>query len=118
MSHRVLILGGGFGGVSAANRLRRLLQPEDEIVLVDRRTHFMMGFRKTAAVVGREPLEAGMRPLAALDKKGIRVVTADVTVVDPAARAATVGGERIEADALIIALGAETVPEAVPGLRE
>ena len=118
MANRVLILGGGFGGVAAANRLRKLLQTEDEIVLVDRRSHFMMGFRKTSAVVGREPMEAGMRPLAALEKKGIRVVSADATSIDPAARAAEVGGERIEADALIVALGAETVPDAVPGLRD
>jgi sulfide:quinone oxidoreductase len=118
MAHRVLILGGGFGGVAAANRLRRLLQPADEIVLVDRRTHFMMGFRKTAAVVGREPMEAGMRPLAALEKKGVRVLTADIDGIGPGSRAAVAGGERIEADALIVALGAETAPEAVPGLRE
>jgi sulfide:quinone oxidoreductase len=118
VANRVLILGGGFGGVAAANRLRRLLQPDDEIVLVDRRTHFMMGFRKTAAVVGREPMEAGMRPLAALEKKGVRVLTADITSIDPASRAAEVGGERITADALIVALGAETAPDAVSGLRE
>ena len=118
MANRVLILGGGFGGVAAANRLRRLLQPDDEIVLVDRRSHFMMGFRKTSAVVGHQPMESGMRPLAALEKKGIRVVAADVTRIDPDARAAEAGGERIEADAMIVALGAETVPGAVPGLRE
>lgn len=118
MAHRVLILGGGFGGVAAANRLSRMLQPDDEIVLADRRTHFMMGFRKTSAVVGREALEAGMRPLAALEQKGVRVVNADITSIDPAGRAAEVGGERIEADVMIVALGAETAPEAVPGLRE
>jgi len=118
VAHRVLILGGGFGGVAAANRLRSLLPSDDEVVLVDRRSHFMMGFRKTMAVVGREPMEAGSRPLAALNAKGIRVVAADATGIEPAARAATIGGERIEADALIVALGAETAPEAVPGLRE
>jgi sulfide:quinone oxidoreductase len=118
MAHRVLILGGGFGGIAAAVRLRELLDPSDEIVLADRRTHFAMGFRKTAAVIGREPLEAGSRPLAALEAKGIRVVQADVTRIDPAARAAEIGGERIEADALLVALGADVVPDAVPGLTE
>jgi sulfide:quinone oxidoreductase len=118
MAHRVLILGGGFGGIAAAVRLRELLDPSDEIVLADRRTHFAMGFRKTAAVIGREPLEAGSRPLAALEAKGIRVVQADVTRIDPAARAAEIGGERIEADALLVALGADVVPDAVPGLVE
>src|SRR5437867_2097715 len=110
MAHRVLILGGGFGGVAAANRLRGLLHPNDEVIVADRRAHFMMGFRKTAAVVGREPMEEGVRPLSALRTKGIKVVQADVTAIDPATRSAEVGGERIEADALVVALGAETVP--------
>src|SRR5688572_644131 len=118
MTKRVLILGGGFGGVAAANRLRTLLDAGDEIILVDRRTHFMMGFRKSQAVVGREPMESGRRPLSALEAKDIRVVNADITSIDPGARAAEVNGERIEADAMLVALGAETVPDAVPGLRE
>ncbi|MGH2795039.1 MAG: NAD(P)/FAD-dependent oxidoreductase, partial [Actinomycetota bacterium] len=61
---------------------------------------------------------AGSRPIAALERKGIRVVRADVTRIDPAARAAEVGRERIEADALIVALGADVVPDGVPGLAE
>ena len=118
MAHRVLILGGGFGGVAAATRLRSLLDPDDEIVLVDKRTYFMMGFRKSLAAVGREPMDTGRRPLSALEEKGIRVVNADIGAIDPAERAAEVDGERIEADAMVVALGAETVPDAVPGLRE
>ena len=87
MPKRVLILGGGFGGVAAANRLRALLDADDEIILIDRRTHFMMGFRKSMAVVGRDDMENGRRPLSALEAKDIRVVNADITRIDPAARA-------------------------------
>ena len=118
MPKRVLILGGGFGGVAAANKLRALLDPGDEIVLADRRTHFMMGFRKSQAVVGRASLEDHRRPLSALEAKGIRVVNGNIARIDPVGRAAEVGGDRIEADALLVAMGAETVPDAVPGLRE
>ena len=117
MAHRVLILGGGFGGVAAAVRLREL-DPSVEVVLVERRTHFFMGFRKTMAVVGREPISNGSRRVASLERKGIRVVQTDVTRIDPGARAAEFGGERVEADALIVALGADVVPDAVPGLSE
>jgi len=114
---RVLILGGGFGGVSTAHHLR-MLAPEHETVLVSRSTHFMMGFRKNAELVGGGSMEAGSRPLASLEERGIRVVFGDISRIDPGARSAETGGETIEADALVVALGAETVPDAVPGLAE
>ena len=67
---RVLILGGGFGGVATANALREKLSPDDEIIMVDRQTHFMVGFRKTWALIGESSLEEGQRPLAALERQG------------------------------------------------
>ena len=62
---RVLILGGGFGGVATAHALREKLPPDDEIIVVERRTHFMLGLRKTWALTGQSSLEAGQRPVAA-----------------------------------------------------
>ena len=68
---RVLILGGGFGGVATAHELRKSLSAEDEIVVIDRRTHFMVGFRKTWAMLGMGSLEEGQGSLHALNDKGI-----------------------------------------------
>ena len=115
---RVLILGGGFGGIAAARRLKQKLDERDEVILVDRRDHFMVGFRKTWALTGLSPLEAGQRPLDSLTSLGIRVMQDAVTKIDPAARTAWMGDQRISADALVIALGAELAPETVPGFQE
>jgi sulfide:quinone oxidoreductase len=115
---RVLILGGGFGGVASAYALHQKLPPDSEITLVDQRTHFLVGFRKTWALVNQSPLVAGQRPLSALERLGIRVIQGTVNVLDPAARAAVVDGRRMEADALVVALGAELAPQAVPGFQE
>ncbi len=115
---RVLILGGGFGGVATAHALRRQLPPEDEIVLIERRPYFMLGLRKTWAMVGRGTLEEGQRPLKALERYGIRVLQGVIQAIDPVGRAVEVDGQRLEGDAMVVALGAELDPDAVPGFRQ
>lgn len=115
---RVLVVGAGFGGIAAATRLRSLLDPAHEVVLVDRRTDFVMGLRKTWAVVGSHPLSDGTRDLATLRERGIDVRTATVEAIEAGARRARLNGEWLEADAIVVALGVEQVPEAIPGLAE
>ncbi len=116
--HRVLILGGGFGGIATAVALRERLSAEDEVVLVERRPTFVMGLRKNWALVGHGTIAEGARPLAALAERGIRLVAGTIDSFDPTARAAVIDGERIEADALVVALGAQRHPDAIPGFRE
>lgn len=115
---RTLILGGGFGGISVATELRRLVGDDHEIVLVDRGERFAMGLRKLWELVGQATIVDGSRPREALAAHGVRVVRAEIDAIDPAARAATVGGETIEADHLVLALGAVSRPDIVPGLVE
>ena len=115
---RVLILGGGFGGIATARRLKQTLDEKDEVILVDRRDHFMVGFRKTWARVGQSTLEGGQRPLDSLTSLGIRVMRDPVTRIDPAGRTAWMGDQRLSADALVVALGAELSPELVPGFQQ
>ena len=114
---RALILGGGFGGIAAARRLKERLDENDEVILVDRRDHFMVGFRKTWALTGQSTLEAGQRSLDSLASLGIRVMRDPVTRIDPASRSAWMGDQRLSADALVVALGAELAPEAIPGFQ-
>lgn len=115
---RVIVLGGGFGGIAAATRLRDLLPRSDEVVLVDRRRDFAMGLRKTWAVVGSHPLEEGVRPLSRLADRGIEVIEAAIEAIDPATRTVRLGDRSLEADAIVVALGADHAPEQVAGLVE
>ena len=115
---RALVLGGGFGGIACAVALRERLLAVDEVVLVDRREDFVMGLRKTWHLLGMSPLAYGTRHLSLLAARGIEVVTGEITAVDPTDRSATVDGRTLEADALVLGLGARQAKEAVPGLAE
>jgi sulfide:quinone oxidoreductase len=111
----VVIAGAGFGGISAAVRLTREFGP-GTVTLIDRRSDFAMGLRKAWAVFGIEDLQLGLRRLS--DIEGIDLVQGEISAVDPAERAVDVGGRRFAGEALVIALGAQQAPQAVPGLAE
>lgn len=115
---RILILGGGFGGVASAVRLRERLGSEHQVTLVDRRDSFTFGFRKTWAFLGSSTLEEGTRPLRALERHDIEVVNGTIETIEPESLAAVVDGARLEAEALVVALGAQAAAGSVPGFAE
>lgn len=115
---RVLILGGGFGGIATAHRLKQKLGNDVEVILVDRRPNFMVGFRKSWALIGESPMEAGQKPIGSLSRIGVDVRRATIEAVHPQEKAATIDGKKIQADALVVALGAELAPQAVTGFQE
>jgi sulfide:quinone oxidoreductase len=79
-------------------------------VLVDRSDTFAMGFAKLWDLAGARPLEAGTRSLHGLADRGIRFVHAEVTAFDSEARhVATTDGD-VDADAVLVALGAGPSP--------
>jgi sulfide:quinone oxidoreductase len=115
---RVLILGGGFGGVTVASELRSALDDSHEITLVDQSEHFMMGLRKPWAIAGVGSLEEGMRSRRVLSATGIRFLEERITRIDPEARVVSTAEQTLEFDYLVVALGAEPRPDMVPGLAE
>ena len=115
---RTLVLGGGFGGIAASVELKRLLGDEHEVVLVDRKPEFTMGLRKLWALVGHGTIAEGSRARALLEERGVRVVEEEILAIDPAARAAELTSGRLDGDHLVIALGAVSRPDLVPGLAE
>ncbi len=115
---RTLILGAGFGGLAVATELHRLLGDDHEVVLVDRKERFSMGLRKLWELVGHATIADGSRSREILKERGIHFLRQDIRAIDPRARAATSDGETIDADYLVVALGAEPRPDLVEGLAE
>jgi sulfide:quinone oxidoreductase len=114
----ILILGGGIGGVATARELRRRLPRAHRIVLIDRERDHLFAPSLLWLMVGQRTPDAIRRPLARLERKGIEVRIGAVQRVDPEQRRVTVNGDELAADYLVIALGAELHPQAIPGLAD
>jgi len=114
----VLVLGAGIGGVVAAETLSRLLPARDRVIVVDRAERHVFPPSLLWLMVGARRQGDIGRPLERLARRGIEVHRGEVTRIDPQSVAAEVDGRRIDADAMVIALGAEYAPQAIPGLGE
>lgn len=113
-----VILGGGFGGISAANTLRRLLTAEHEIVVIDESSRFHVGAGKTWIMLGSRTCDQISRSRAALLAPGIRFVEAKVQGIGLSNRSVSLESGSLNWDFLVIALGADLNPARVPGLGE
>ena len=71
-----VILGGGFGGIAAANSLRRLLTAEHEIVVIDESPRFHVGAGKTWIMLGERTYEQVSQSRMALFAPAVRFVEA------------------------------------------
>jgi sulfide:quinone oxidoreductase len=114
----VLVLGGGVGGLVAANELRRRLDPRDRVVLVEREASHLFQPSLLWLMVGRRRREQIERPLRSLLARGVELIEAEVRTIDPQARQIETAAGVLSADAIVVALGAALAPDAVAGYRD
>ena len=125
MRHRVLIVGGGFGGLYAARELGK--DERVEVTLVDRRNHHL--FTPLLYQVATGAVSPGdiAQPLRSIlrRQRNTTVLLGEASEIDPARRIVTLSdGGPIPYDSLIVAVGArfsyfghdEWAP-AAPGLK-
>jgi sulfide:quinone oxidoreductase len=115
---RVVILGGGSGGLVAANQLGRALGRKHEVVLVDRRSDhvFMPAF--LFLMVGQRQPEDITRKLSRLERRNIKVIQAEIQRIAPERREVVLDTGPLSYDYLIVSLGLRTAPEQIPGFVE
>ncbi|MEN3000128.1 MAG: FAD/NAD(P)-binding oxidoreductase [Acidilobaceae archaeon] len=112
---RVLVLGGGIGGLVTAYNVAKKLYPEEgEVVMVDRTGyHLFMPSLPWVATGIREPRDI-MRPLKLLEKKRIKVLVDEVKLIKPEDHTVITGTTKLNYDYLVVSLGSIAREDLIP----
>jgi NADH:ubiquinone reductase (H+-translocating) len=106
--HRVVIVGGGFGGMEAAKRLKKA---DVEVTVVDRHNHLLFQpliYQVAAGALASGEVAAPQRHMLKRQANAT-VLMAAVTDIDVVNRQVVLDrGERLDYDSLIVACGGET----------
>lgn len=113
MGQTVLILGGGTGGVVAANVLKKVLPKKHRVALIDRRASHVFLASLPLVIAGRRRPEQITRSLHRLDGPNFQFIQAEVERFNPDEKTIQTDQGLLSYDSLIIALGAEQ--QGIPG---
>jgi sulfide:quinone oxidoreductase len=115
---RVVVLGAGFGGLEVTTLLSEEFGDSLDLVLIDRTDAFVFGFAKLDVMFGRTTPDQVVHHYRAIAKPGVRFVQTTIRTIDPLAKRVTTDDGDFDADLLVVALGADLDPSAIPGLVE
>jgi sulfide:quinone oxidoreductase len=116
-SNKVLILGGGSGGLATAGRLKELLGDNVNVTVIDKQTSFVMGFSLLRVMTSEKTEQEVTFPKEKVSQKGIKFINTEVNGIDVKNGIVRTGQGESAYDYLVIALGAELAPEKVPGFE-
>ena len=116
---RVVVVGGGWGGATAAKYIR-MWSPDIEVTLVERNREFVSCPLSNRVLAGVWTLPQLTRGYGALSSKwGVKIVHDEVTDIDAGKQTVRLaGGTELPYDRLILSPGIELLFEEVPGLQD
>jgi NADH dehydrogenase FAD-containing subunit len=120
---KVLILGGGFAGVVAAERLATELGDDHQITLISRSRHFVFYPALVRLAFGRcDRTDVSFDLRQALLSRRVNFIEAEVAHIDAVERRVTIAHGEVEGnvpyDYLIFALGRRLATERISGFYE
>lgn len=115
---RVVIVGGGYAGATAAKYLRMWGGNRLDIVLVEKSPAFISCPLSNLVLGGSKTIDELTFGFSGLDKYGIRRVQQEAAAIDPELRTVALSnGETLAYDRLIIAPGIDFIWEKLPMLE-
>jgi sulfite dehydrogenase len=114
---RVVVVGGGFGGATAARYLK-MWGGNIDVTLVERNPNFISCPISNLVLGGHKQMADISRGYGGLKALGVKVVQGDVTAVDAAGKKVRLaGGGELAYDRLIVSPGIDFMFEQVGGLQ-
>ncbi|MDD2685473.1 MAG: FAD-dependent oxidoreductase [Gallionella sp.] len=114
---RVVIVGGGFGGATAAKYIRTWSNNKIEVVLVERNAKFISCPMSNTVLGGTRTIDDLTQSYDTLKKKyGIKLIHGEVTAIDTEKQAVMLANGHLKYDRLIVAPGVDFMFDQIEGL--
>lgn len=114
---RVVVVGGGYGGATAAKYVK-MWAPDIDVTLVERRAQFVSCPLSNLVIGGNAQMSDITLGYEGLSRRGIRLVRDEATDVDAAKREVRLAsGVTVGYDRLIVSPGVDVTYATIPGLQ-
>lgn len=115
---RVVVVGGGFGGATAAKYIRKWSDNKIEVVLIERNPTFISCPMSNTVLGGSRTIDDLTLGYDTLKKKyGIKLIKGEVTAIDPEKQTVTLADGHVSYDRLILSPGVDFMFDSIEGLN-
>jgi len=112
---RVVVIGGGWGGATAA-RYVRMTDPSVEVVLLEPNREFVSCPFSNLVLSGLRSIESLTRSYDGLRGRGVRIMNEAATAIEPDTKRVRIGDGYLAYDRLVVSPGIDFLWEQVEGL--
>ncbi len=115
---RVVVIGGGFGGATAAKYISMWSEGAIEVTMIEREKEFYSCPISNLVIGGSRKMNEITRSYDTLGNRGVKVVQDEVTLIDPAKQTVTTRkGQTLQYDRLVVSPGIDFQFEKISGLN-
>lgn len=114
---RVVVIGGGWGGATAAKYVR-LYDPKIEVVLIEPNRQFISCPFSNLVLAGVRTIDSLTMGYDGLRKHGVRILQETATAIEPDQKRVRIGEGYLQYDRLVVSPGVDFQWEQVEGLAQ